>query len=353
MRYCLAAESAALTTFEGKKTHRKMKNAHSSLQWITTAVLTYMVLAFAWWAFELWRENDRVFALSVKVLALKQQQPSEAVSSPSLEASDEYRALLARYHKHQRMILSEGIFFTLCLVFGLWVINRAARRELLLARQRRNFMLSITHELKSPIAAMRLALETLGRRALNREQVERLCANGMRDAARLQTLVDDLLLAARLEDNWKPQIEEVDLRCVLTDCVANAQVRFPEACIEVNLPDDLPPLRADRVGITSVLQNLLDNALKYSPAGARVSITAVPLPGRQLRLCVADQGVGIPDEEKEAIFEKFYRIGNEDTRQSTGTGLGLYIVKQIVLLHRGTIAVKDNEPKGTVFVVEL
>lgn len=324
-----------------------------SLQWITTAVLTYMVFAFAWWAVQLWRENDRVLALSAQMLETRHSRQREGVNVTALRETAEYQAMLARHRKHQRMILSEGLFFTLCLGFGLWVINRAARRELLLARQRRNFMLSITHELKSPLAAMRLVLETLTRRELSRDQVEKLCTNGMRDAARLQTLVDDLLLAARLEDDWHPQREAVDVRAIVQDCIANAQVRFPHARIEVSIPADLPPVYADRVGLTSVVQNLLDNALKYSPPGTPVHICAEPCPDRQVCLSVADQGIGIPDEEKTAIFEKFYRIGNEETRQTTGTGLGLYIVSQVVRHHSGSISVRDNVPRGTVFTVEL
>lgn len=330
-----------------------MRPTRSSLQWLTTSVIVYMVLAFAWWAFELWRQNDRLLALSEQMLELKHSRSGQGINLTALRETAEYQMLLERHRKHQRMILSEGVFFTLCLAFGLWVINRAARREVALARQRRNFMLSITHELKSPIAAMRLALETMARRALNREQIEKICTNGMRDAARLQTLVDDLLLAARLEDDWRPHPEDVDVRSIIQDCIANAQVRFSEANIQVDIPADFPPIRTDRLGLTSVVQNLLDNALKYSPPGAPVRITVEPLPGRQMRLSVADQGVGIPEEEKPAIFEKFYRLGNEETRQTTGTGLGLYIVSQIVRLHRGTIHVRDNTPRGTVFVVEL
>ncbi|MCS7035750.1 MAG: HAMP domain-containing sensor histidine kinase [Saprospiraceae bacterium] len=323
------------------------------MQWLTTSVIVYMVLAFAWWAFELWRQNDRLLALSVQALELKHARSGRGVNLTLLRETAEYQALLERHRRHQRMILSEGVFFTLCLVFGLWVINRAARREVALARQRRNFMLSITHELKSPIAAMRLALETMARRALNREQVEQICSNGMRDAARLQTLVDDLLLAARLEDDWRPQPERVDVRAIIQDCVSNALVRFPEAQVNVEAPPDFPPVQADRLGLTSVVQNLLDNALKYSPPGTPVHIRIEPLPDRQMRLSVADQGVGIPDAEKPAVFEKFYRLGNEETRQTTGTGLGLYIVSQVVRLHNGTITVRDNSPRGTVFTVEL
>ncbi len=326
---------------------------YTSLQWLTTAVLTYMVLAFAWWAIALWRENDRIFSLSLQALEMKYNRQAQGINLTALRHTAEYRALEARHRKHRRMILSEGIFFTLCLGFGLWVINRAAWRELDLARQRRNFMLSITHELKSPIAAMRLALETLQRRELQREQVEKLCAHGVRNAARLQSLVDDLLLAARLESDWQPQIERVYVREVIDACIANTHMRFPSACITVDIPPDFPPIQADAQGFTSVVQNLLDNALKYSELGSTVHISVGPAVGYQMYLRVADQGIGIPDAEKGAIFEKFYRVGNEEVRRSAGAGLGLYIVKQVVHLHKGTITVSDNVPKGTVFTVML
>lgn len=311
-----------------------------------------MVLAFAWWAIQLWRENDRLFAVSYELLENKHGGPRRGLNVTELMQTAEYQALEQRRQKHKRMILAEGIFFTLCLGFGLYVINRAAKREVTLARQRRNFMLSITHELKSPIAAMRLTLETISKRELQRTQIEKLCANGLRDAARLQTLVEDLLLAARLEDNWHPSPEPLDLRSIVQDCVANLQVRFAATKIEISISADLPAVQADKSGLTAVIQNLLENAVKYSPEGAPIHLAADRTNGR-LRLRVADQGIGIPDAEKTAVFEKFYRVGNEDTRRATGTGLGLYIVKQVVQAHGGTISVVDNKPQGTVFVVEI
>jgi signal transduction histidine kinase len=213
-------------------------------------------------------------------------------------------------------------------------------------------MPSITHELKSPLASIRLVLETQCRRDLPREQVEKLCQHGLRDAARLQSLVEDLLLAARLEDNWNPLPEPVDLHTLARDSVRGLQVRFPQANIRIDLPEDFPPVQADKMGLTAVVHNLLENAVKYSPEGAPVALTAERVDGRFL-LRVADQGYGIPDDEKKAVFEKFYRLGNEETRQATGTGLGLYIVSQVVKAHRGKIDVANNHPRGTVFTIEI
>lgn len=329
-----------------------MKKPALSLHGLTTVVLAYMVLAFAWWAVQLWRENERFFAVSYELLETKHGGPRRGVNLTELMQTAEYQDLEKRRQKHRRMILSEGVFFTLCLGFGLYVINRAARREMALARQRRNFMLSITHELKSPIAAMRLSMETLSKRELQREQIEKLCANGLRDAARLQTLVEDLLLAARLEDNWHPSPEPLNVRTIAQDCKANLAVRFPNAAITLAIPDNLPLVLADKSGLTAVIQNLLENAVKYSPDGAAVQVAAEWQNG-VLRLRVADEGIGIPDSEKTAIFDKFYRVGNEETRKTTGTGLGLYIVREVVRAHRGNISVHNNKPCGTIFVVDI
>jgi signal transduction histidine kinase len=114
----------------------------------------------------------------------------------------------------------------------------------------------------------------------------------------------------------------------------------------------MPPVQADKTGLTSVLQNLLENAVKYAPQGAPVVLTVERKDGK-VRLQVADQGQGIPESEKKAVFEKFYRLGNADRPNTSGTGLGLYIVDQVVKAHGGTIVVTDNKPTGTIFTIEF
>jgi signal transduction histidine kinase len=155
-----------------------------------------------------------------------------------------------------------------------------------------------------------------------------------------------------LEDNWRPLPESLDLLALARDVATALQIRFPKANFQIRFPENFPPVQADKLGLTAVIQNLLENAVKYSPEGAPVEIS-VEQRGQKIRLRVADQGQGIPDAEKQAIFEKFYRLGNEETRQSTGTGLGLYIVNQVVKAHGGTIRVADNKPQGTVFIIEM
>ncbi|MBN8677172.1 MAG: GHKL domain-containing protein [Chitinophagales bacterium] len=308
-------------------------------------VIGYMILAFGWWSFHLWRQNDRVFEKEKKILELKYPNVDYTYAT-------QYDIAENTWESGRRMVIAEGLFFTACLIWGLWVIRRSAFREVGLARQRRNFLLSITHELKSPIAGMRLVLETLGKRELSKEQRTPLISNGLKDADRLQNLVESLLLAARLEDNWRPLHEPLDFKKLVQDAADSLRIRFPEAKFQLEIPEHLPPVQADQMGLCAIVQNLLENALKYSPEGAPVTVSAEQSNGK-FRFRVADLGQGIPDDEKQSVFEKFYRMGNEETRHSTGTGLGLYIVKHVLKAHEGQVKLSDNQPQGTVFEVEL
>lgn len=321
-----------------------------SITRISRFVIGYMILAFGWWAFHLWERNEMIFEAEKKLLEYKFSRNNQGLNLTQLEGTAEYAKIQAVRRSGRRMIVAEGLFFTACLMFGLWVIRRSADREVSLARQRRNFLLSITHELKSPIASMRLGLETMRKHALNDDQRKGLLNNGLKDADRLQHLVEDLLLAARMEDRWQPLPEPVDLQAVSTEIVETIRNRFPHANIQVEAPPTWPSLVVDGPGIIAVIKNLLENAVKYSPEGAPV-VYAVKAVNDRCQIQVADQGQGIPDAEKGRIFEKFYRIGNEDTRNHTGTGLGLFIVKQVVDAHKGSVKVADNKPKGTVFTV--
>lgn len=309
-------------------------------------VIGYMILAFGWWSFHLWQQNDRLFEREKRILELQYPGNKDLISAQDIIQIEE------NWRKGRRMVIAEGLFFTACLVWGLWVIRRSAAREVSLARQRRNFLLSITHELKSPIASLRLVFETMLKRNLTPEQRNPLLSNGLKDAHRLQDLVESLLLAARLENNWRPLHEPNNFLQLANELIESLRLRFPEADFRLKIPPNLPPIQADKMGLTAILQNLLENAVKYSPEGSYIELSAEQV-GTKLRFKVADQGQGIPAEEKQAVFEKFYRMGNEETRHSTGTGLGLYIVNQVLNAHGGSIQVSDNLPKGTVFTIEL
>lgn len=313
----------------------------------SSIVIGYMMLAFCWWAILLWRSNDRELALQMELLRLKSPENTTAVFQ-----SPEFKSIHQKHTRYEWMIIAEGMFFSGCLMFGLQIIRRSAQKEVRMTRQKRNFLLSITHELKSPIAAIRLVLETFAKRTLTKEQSEQLSTGALRDAARLQNLVQDLLLAARLEDSWRPVPESISLYTLVQECAGTLKIRFPNASIINEIPENLPPIQADKSGLTSVVLNLIENALKYDPSQSPVTVSAEQVKGRT-KIKVADLGQGIPAHERQSVFEKFYRLGNEETRQAKGTGLGLYIVQQVINAHGGKIEISDNKPRGTIFTLEI
>jgi signal transduction histidine kinase len=318
---------------------------------VSRFTIGYMLLASVWWAFQLWSENDRLFKVERELVERSFADRQGDAGYATFEKSAAFLSIRHRWEKRRRMVLAEGFFFIGCLLLGFRLINRSLSREIDLTRQRRNFMLSVTHELKSPLASIRLVLETLGMHNLSKPQQDRLGKNGMHDVDRLQNLVESLLLAARLEDNWRPAYESIQIADIARDCIAGLQARFPAANFRVRVPEKLPRVQADKAGITSVILNLLENAAKYAGKAPEITFSAELTTDQQVRLSIADDGTGIPESERKAIFNKFYRIGNEETRRTTGTGLGLYIVQQVVKAHHGRLFISANKPRGTVFTV--
>ena len=128
--------------------------------------------------------------------------------------------------------------------------------------------------------------------------------------------------------------------------------KYPKVAFSLREDNHIPAIEADRLGLTSVILNLLENAVKYTPDSPKIEVVLDRVEDI-VSLAVADNGIGISDKDKRQIFEKFYRVGNEDTRRTKGTGLGLFIVKEIVKSHEGQISVLDNQPKGTIFRIQL
>lgn len=319
---------------------------------LSIGVIIYILAAVTWWSFLLVKKNREAFDAKERYYRQDMQMRGLAVTDAEFYKSDTYLQLQKTHRRQQLMIIGEGTVFVLSLLLGIWFVNRAYLEEAASARQRRNFLLSITHELKSPIAGIQLAAETLLKRELSREQSEKLLGNALRETGRLNILVNDLLLSAKLETAYRPHIEPLDISALMEEIVREFQAKYPNATFQLSCSDDLPPFAGDRSGLSAVGYNLLENAVKYSPEPARVAMNIQPH-DNGVRIEVADSGIGIPEKERHRIFDKFYRIGNEDTRQTKGTGLGLYIVEQIVLAHQGAIAVLDNSPAGAIFRIDL
>lgn len=311
-----------------------------------------MLLAFIWWSVLLYTKNKDAFQAKVEYWKIILVAEGEIKNENDFFQTPIYTDLYKKYKQQEWMIFGEATVFVISLIIGLWLINRGYNKQIDAAQQRRNFLLSITHELKSPLASIKLILETFLKRNLKKEQADKLSESALTETERLTNLVNDLLLAAKLETTYQPHVERIALDRMLGDILEKLQIKYPKISFSMAAVDTFPDIEADKTGITSVAYNLLENAVKYSPGASEIEVV-LSRNGERIYWEVADQGVGIPDKEKQQVFERFYRVGNEDTRKTKGTGLGLYIVDQIIRAHEGKIEILDNQPSGSRFKITL
>ena len=314
-------------------------------------LLVYMLLALSWWAFLLFRKNSELTEEKLKRLQVEMNTLYK-VNDYDLTTTEEYQSILSKHKRQRLMIIGEGIVFGFTLIVGMGLVHRAHLQEVATANRKKNFLLSITHELKSPIAAINLVLDTLKSRNLPRGQVESLAIDALQESKRLEKQINDLLLASRMEKDFIINKQYQDLIPIIEQAIALQQKLHPQATVELIADEGTVDADIDRDSFSSIVNNLIENAIKY--AGDQAITTKVYRNKKnQLLVEVSDLGPGIPHDEKPKVFDQFYRIGNEETRASKGTGLGLYIVKKVVELHNGTISISDNIPTGTTFTIEL
>lgn len=317
-------------------------------------LVTYIFAAFLWWTFFHVENIREQYNLKLEKAELQFEIYNLDPDSVQENSITKDKAVID-YNSKLNMIIGEALVFFIILFFGTYKIHAGLRRDAQISMQQRNFLLSITHELKSPIAGIKLSLQTLYNRQLDRTPQLRLLGNSIKDTERLQNLVENILLAAKLETEQNNMFvnEEVNLSNLIEDTVQKFSANFNLADrITANISSDLY-VHGDGIALVSMITNLLENAIKYSAANSPIQVSLQHTEHNTAQIKVADQGMGIPDAEKKKIFTKFYRIGSEDTRKTKGTGLGLFIIKQLVELHNGTIVVSDNEPQGTIFAIDL
>jgi PAS domain S-box-containing protein len=219
-----------------------------------------------------------------------------------------------------------------------------------------DFVATVSHELRTPLAAIYGASVTLQRSdlRLDADKRERLLQVIGSESERLARTINDILWASRLEsDQLQLTIERCDPAELAGSVVAARAAHLPaNVDLVFRSPPDIPAIRADADKLRQVLTNLVDNAVKYSPDGGRVEVRLERSDGH-VRFTVEDEGLGIPPPEQERIFEKFYRLDPQLTRGVGGTGLGLYISRELVRRMHGTISVRPTVPRGSTFVVEL
>jgi two-component system sensor histidine kinase CiaH len=289
----------------------------------------YLVFQLVWWGWQLYK-LQRVYL---------QHLQSEGKILPE-------NALRGKIF----MIIGEGGVFLLLLFVGIWWITKNVWQDLKRAQKEKNFLLAVTHELKTPIAAIRLNTQTLKNRKLSEEQTQDLCADIITESNRLETLVNNILLATQFEQNTSlGNWQKIDLSALIEMQIKRFQQLFPERTINSSIQTNIQ-LDGEESMLESLLLNLLENANKYSPISEPISI-AMKATEHLILLEISDNGIGIPTAERKSVFEKFHRVGNEQTRSQKGTGLGLYIVKEICKAHKAEITISDNNPKGSRFQI--
>ena len=302
-------------------------------------VLLYIIAALVYWFISLQHQNQRMSDLLLN--ELKRDDP--AYQRKAAEIIDAKGRKTAQY-------VGEGTTFLALIMIGAVFVYRATRRHLTLSQQQQNFMMAVTHELKTPIAVTRLNLETMLKRRLDEPKQQKLINITLQEVNRLNSLCNNILLASQLDaGEHKVSKNEINISDVVKRVLQEFSSRHPSRELTGSIDDEII-VTGEELLLEMLLSNLVENAIKYSPKNSPVHISLI---GEEsaIRFIVKDEGPGIPEEEQINIFQKFYRVGNEATRTAKGTGLGLYLSKQIAKDHNAMITVKNNESKGSIFTV--
>ena len=305
----------------------------------------YIVLQFLWWEILLVKQSNNIISLKQNLAALS--------SSDETIILRDVTALQQKKTTQVYMIVGEGSVFLLILLFGVYRVRKSIRKESELANQQSNFILSVSHELKTPIAATKLQLQTLLKHELDREKQKELLNNALNETSRLHKLVDNVLMANQIENrNLSIQKENLNLSALVETTVKRYFIAHLEKLnINLNIEKDIY-FQGDKELLSSIIINLIENGIKYSFDSIQIDVVLKTI-NNKVVLEIKDKGCGIADNEKEQVFQKFYRSGDESTRKTKGTGIGLFIVKSICDLHQLTIKIENNQPKGSIFQIQF
>jgi K+-sensing histidine kinase KdpD len=304
-----------------------------------------VVLQFLWWEILLVKQSDTIISLKQNIAALTTSDDAIILR----DIADLQNKKTTRLY----MIVGEGTVFLLILLYGVFQVRKSMRREKELASQKSNFILSVSHELKTPIAATKLQLQTLLKHELEREKQKELLQNALNETSRLHKLVDNVLMANQIENNnLTIQKEDLNLSKLIEETLSRYFSKQLEEHIITTKIEPNIHYSGDKELIPSIVINLIENAIKYSFETVCIDVVLKTQQQKPF-LEIKDNGCGIPDDEKENIFHKFYRSGSEHTRKTKGTGIGLHIVKSICDLQGIHINVLDHSPKGSIFQLQF
>lgn len=253
------------------------------------------------------------------------------------------------------VVLIEGCVLMLFILGGILIMFIYYNKQARLNRLQSDFISSVSHELKSPLASIQLYLETMKYQKLSQEEVRDFVEIMLQDTERLSALIENILEASSPESkNIQLQLQPVEMKPFLEDVFNSHRRQFAEKNCKAELEiDDAPTLNVDKRAMRMVFNNLIGNALRYTPPGREFKIHM----HRRDRFCdidFIDQGLGMDEKDRKKVFKKFYRVRNQETQNIEGAGLGLYICHEIVRNHNGSIDVKsEGRGKGCVFTVSL
>lgn len=258
--------------------------------------------------------------------------------------------------RRQIMVGFEGSFFILVFAAGVWLMYRAVVRTEELKYHQQNFLMAVTHELKTPLASMRIYMDTLQSPKIPPEKKAEIIPRLKEDASRLEKLVQNILEAGKFERHgYHLNIEETDLSKLVRE----------RAIVLDRIPTEIPKkvtsqiadgisIQADASALGRAIDTILENSLQYHDGKQIVVDVKLQRDGTKARLEISDQGIGVEKKEIGKIFDRFYRVGDEMTHKTSGTGLGLYLCREIIQAHGGKVTAQSGGAgKGTKFVVTM
>jgi len=258
------------------------------------------------------------------------------------------------------MIIGESVVFFLVLMVFFYQVYRVLKQEIILRRHQNDFLLSMSHELKTPLSVVQLGLETLFKRKNLDEKIrENLIISILKEHKKFQKLIQNILTAAKIEQKYQPkdfiQPKKLNLSefCQRWVNQYNQVVQGLENILLIlsDIQEDIWII-GDEYSLESILYNLSENSVQHNKPGIQIQLK-IYKDKNFAYILFQDDGKGIIDAEKRKIFKKFYKIFSEVNENIHGTGLGLYIVQQIIQAHGGQISVSDNVPKGTIFTIQI
>jgi signal transduction histidine kinase len=256
-------------------------------------------------------------------------------------------------------LLVFGIIFFLLIITGLVLNTTFLIREIRRNEQHDAFINAVTHELKTPLASIRLYLDTLKKRDLDENKRQEFYDVMLADSDRLLQTVEQVLRAGQSgQRRRKLNLRKVDVGELVTECVKLTRVRHNLAAEAVTFTESVngerPQVKADAEELRVAISNLLDNAVKYSGKGVQISVEVAALDPKKVAVRIEDKGIGIPSAQLKRIFKRFYRVPGRVMARFKGTGLGLFIVSSVVERHGGRVFAESEGPgQGSRFTIEL